>query len=141
VDRRVPTFDDQRGRRHGDDDSGKLCSSVEFEISCVTDMALELVCSEPVGTRLEYLGGLEAAVSVQAVAHGHKLQDGRDDVAPNERTNMFASLWDSCRTTTTARHHQGLLVPRVEPGEERIRQIPTRKPGTYPTGRNQNAQP
>ena len=89
VNRRIPTFDDQRSRRHSNDDSAKFRTTVEIEISRVTYMALELICREPISSRLEHLGGLEAFVSVRAVAHEYKLQDGRDDLAPKNRTNAF----------------------------------------------------
>lgn len=134
VDRRIPTFDDQRSRRHSNDDSEKFRTTVEIEISRVTYMALELICREPVSSRLEHFDWLEALVSIRTVAHEHKLQGGRDHFAPKTHTNTLDGPRNSGGTTNRARHHQGRPAPRAVPDEERLRPLPMRTQGKSSKG-------
>lgn len=69
MDHRIPAFDNQRGRRHSNYDSAKLRSTVEVDIRRVTDMALELIRSEPISACFNHHDWLKVYVAAWVRSH------------------------------------------------------------------------
>jgi hypothetical protein len=70
---------------------------VKVDVRHVTNMALKLICPEPIRTRIEYLDWFEAFIPIRARLHDRKGYRTAITTLPRDhaRERMPGVLWDS----------------------------------------------